>query len=150
MLRRHSRQPPESGEQNPSVSGRKLSQRGRQPVEVEDAVPSDTCPALSSEDDRKSALVIRVSAANEKAPPFEALYLLGRRALGYTQVASHIAERDAVFGGDVVEQLALMLREIHSVRLEEFPPKLTVQLIELFGIRLVRHAVQYTGFTSES
>ena len=43
-----------------------------------------------------------------------------------------------------MEQLALMLGEVFGVRLEQDPPYPSVQLVELFGLRLVRHAVQYT------
>ena len=44
----------------------------------------------------------------------------------------------------MVEQLALVLGEVFGVGREQSPPEPTVQLVELFGLRLVRHAVQYT------
>ena len=63
------------------------------------------------------------------------------------------AEWNAFFGGDVMEQLALVLGEVFGVGLEQDPPQASVQLVELFGLRLVRHAVQYTstwaGFVEE-
>ena len=43
-----------------------------------------------------------------------------------------------------MEQLALVLGEVFGVGLDQDPPQPSVQLIELFGLRLVRHAVQYT------
>jgi len=60
-------------------------------------------------------------------------------------MACHFAERNAFLGGDVMEQLALVLREIFGVGLEKDPPQASVQSVELFGLRLVRHSVQYTS-----
>jgi uncharacterized protein YndB with AHSA1/START domain len=60
-------------------------------------------------------------------------------------VARDVAERNAFLGGDVMEQLKLVLGEVFGVGLEQGPPQPSVQLVELFGLRLVRHAVQYTG-----
>ena len=54
------------------------------------------------------------------------------------------AEWNAFLGRDVMEQLALVLGEVCGVGLEQGPPEPSVQLVELFGLRLVRHAVQYT------
>jgi uncharacterized protein YndB with AHSA1/START domain len=41
-----------------------------------------------------------------------------------------------------MEQLALVLGEVFGVGFEKGPPQPSVQVIELFGLRLVRHAVQ--------
>jgi uncharacterized protein YndB with AHSA1/START domain len=57
-------------------------------------------------------------------------------------VACDGAERNAFLGRDVMEQLALVLREVFGVGLEKGTPQPSVQLVELFGLRLVRHAVQ--------
>lgn len=59
-------------------------------------------------------------------------------------MAGDDAERDPLLASNVVEQLALVLGEVFGVGLEEGAPKTTVQPVELFGMRLVRHAVQYT------
>lgn len=98
------------------------------------------------EDDRQPALVIAVAAAHKKASPFEALHLLGRRALGYTQVACDDAQRCAFLGADVMEQLTLVLGEAFRVRFEERRPHPSVQFVELFGLRLVRQPVQYISW----
>jgi len=58
-------------------------------------------------------------------------------------VACNDSERNAFLAGDMMEQLALVLREVVLVGLEECPPKPSIQLVELFGVRLVRHGVQY-------
>jgi uncharacterized protein YndB with AHSA1/START domain len=60
-------------------------------------------------------------------------------------VACDGPERNASLGGDVMEQLALVLGEVFGVGLQQSPPQPSVQLVELFGLRLVRHAVQSTS-----
>jgi hypothetical protein len=64
-------------------------------------------------------------------------------------VACDDAERNALLGRDVMEQLALVLGKIFSVGLEQDSPQPSVQLVELFGLRLVRHSVQYTSSRRE-
>jgi hypothetical protein len=58
-------------------------------------------------------------------------------------VLRYIAKGDALVAGHVVEQLPFVLRQICSIRLEKRPPNLSVQGVELFGLRLVRHSVQF-------
>ena len=60
-------------------------------------------------------------------------------------MACNFAERNAFLGWDVMEQLALVLGEVFGVGLEQDSPQPSVQLVELFGLRLVRHSVQYTS-----
>ena len=68
-------------------------------------------------------------------------------------MACEHAEWTAFRGGDVMEQLELVLGKVFGVGFEQEPPQPSVQLVELFGLRLVRHAVQYTstwaGFVEE-
>ena len=56
----------------------------------------------------------------------------------------NVAQRDAADGRDVMKEPALMLGKVSCVRLEESAPQPTVQEIELFGCRFVRHGVQST------
>jgi len=56
----------------------------------------------------------------------------------------NVTEMNTADSGNVMKELALVLGKVTSVRLNESAPQPTVQNIELFGRRFVRHGVQST------
>jgi hypothetical protein len=64
-------------------------------------------------------------------------------------VACDCAEGHAPLVADVMQQLALVLGEVFAIGLEQRPPEPTIQIVELFGVRLVRHSVQYSRLVSK-
>src|SRR5205823_13714907 len=119
---RRRRQPLQASQQSPPVLGRNLLQCGRQPAQVQNAVLPHSGGTGIGQDDRELALVLRIAVAGEKAPALEALDLLGRGALGHAEMAREHAEWNAFLGGDVMKQLALVLRQVFGVGLEQDPP----------------------------
>lgn len=104
-----------------------------QVIRAEHRVGLDTLLTGLGQGDGQAALVARVAGAAEEAAPFEVLDEHRRGALGQGQVSREGGQPNAaVIGGDVVEQLELVLGEVSGVGAVERQPQAAVSSFKSF------------------
>jgi hypothetical protein len=110
-----------------------VQRRHRLPERIgpQDGVVPHLSAALTGERDRQPTLVGRVAGALHKAARCQALHDHRRCALRQSQVVSQPGQRHRL-GGQVVQNLALVLTEAWRVLAVEYVPDPAVQYLETF------------------